>query len=1123
MKCSRCQQENPPGSNFCLGCGARLGATCGACGNELPAGSRFCNKCGTPVTAEASELPRFASPQSYTPKHLADRILTSKAALEGERKQVTVLFADLKGSMELLADRDPEEARKILDPVLEHMMEAVHRFEGTVNQVMGDGIMALFGAPLAHEDHAIRACYAALRMQESVKKYAEEVRRSPAAVINIRVGLNSGDVVVRAIGSDLRMDYSAIGHTTHLAARMEQLAAPGKILLTRGTLALVEGFVQVTPLGLKTVKGMSAPIDVYELTGVRVVRSRLEAAAPRGLSTFVGRDAELDHLHRVLELARQGWGQVAAIVGEPGVGKSRLTSELAHSPHAGGWRVLEASSVSHGTTTSYLPVVELLRRYFSIDARDTASAIREQVTTQVRALDRALEPALPALLGLLDAAGGDSDWRDLDPSQRRQRTHDSIIRLLLREAQAQPLMVVFEDLHWIDSETQQVLDRLVERLPSARLLLLVNYRPEYEHRWANKPSYTQVRLHPLPAASAAQLLHELVGTHTSVTPLEPILIERTEGNPFFLEECVRTLIETNVLVGEHGTFRLAKPLVEMDVPATVQAILAARIDRLASEDKRLLQAAAVIGRTFSLPLLRAMVDRDEPDVVSGLGRLQAREFLHEIQLFPDLEYTFKHALTNEVAYRSLVRERRRDLHARTVEAIEWLYAESLGDHVEQLAHHAARAELWEKAVTYATRAGTRAADLSAAAAAKTHFEAALEALAHLPQRREAIAQTVELHCLLSGPYYALADREGYLRVMEDALGVAERLGEPAPLARVLGIRTNALWSAAEYTRARESGERALTLAEACGDAPLQVHANLNLGMVCHSVGEYERAAVLYTKTAALLCGDLERDRLGRFLYPSVFSRSELASVQSALGQFDLALATLQEAIGLADALGHPATVLRVRIEFGNVLSSRGDFDAAISALQAAREAAREPDVVAWAITSSGLLGYALAMAGRLAEGILLLREALRQAAGSRRSAEASFAVHLGHALLRQSSPQAAQEAGELAERALSLSRQRRERATEARSLYLDGEVEAQRVGGAGGQAESHYAEALALGSELGMRPLIAHCHLGLGKLYRRTVQREQSREHLTTAMTMYREMGMTYWLEQAEAEMRELG
>src|SRR5438034_8433485 len=390
MKCPRCQAENREGARFCRECGVRFGAVCSGCGAKVEAGSRFCDSCGAPLTATPAQpapLSRFASPESYTPKHLVAKIVTSKSALEGERKQVTVLFADLKGSMELLADRDPEEARKLLDPVLEHMIEAVHRYEGTVNQVMGDGIMALFGAPLAHEDHAVRACYAALRMQESVKKYADEVRRSHAAVVKIRVGLNSGEVVVRAIGSDLHMDYTAVGQTTHLAARMEQLADPGAIVITPDTLALAEGYVQVKSLGPVPVKGLAGAVEVYEVTGAGSVRTRLQASARRGLTRFVGRDAEVEQLRRAQQLAFDGHGQVAAIVAEAGVGKLRLGYEFTHSRAPPKRLVLESASVSYGKATSYLPVIDLLKGYFKIHDRDDPREIREKVTGTVLTLD----------------------------------------------------------------------------------------------------------------------------------------------------------------------------------------------------------------------------------------------------------------------------------------------------------------------------------------------------------------------------------------------------------------------------------------------------------------------------------------------------------------------------------------------------------------------------------------------------------------------------------------------------------------------------------------------------------------------------------------------------------------
>jgi class 3 adenylate cyclase len=399
MHCPRCQHENPPSAKFCLECGNRLAPTCAQCGTALPAGAKFCLECGKPVDPSPGPSP---SPRVYTPKHLADKILTSRSALEGERKQVTVLFADLKGSMELLADRDPEEARKLLDPVLERMMEAVHRYEGTVNSVMGDGIMALFGAPLAHEDHAVRACYAAIDLQRAMRRLTDTLRQTHGVTVQARVGLNSGEVVVRAISSDLHVDYTAVGQTTHLAARMEQLAKPDTTLLTADTLRLAEGYVEVKPLGAMPVKGLAAPVEAYELTGAGPRRSRLSAGAARGLSRFVGRDGELEQLREALGRAASGHGQVVAIVGEPGVGKSRLVWEVTHSHRTHGWLILQAGSVSYGKATLYLPVVDLLKGYLQIADRDEPRTIREKVTGKLLTLDRALEPALPAFLALLD-------------------------------------------------------------------------------------------------------------------------------------------------------------------------------------------------------------------------------------------------------------------------------------------------------------------------------------------------------------------------------------------------------------------------------------------------------------------------------------------------------------------------------------------------------------------------------------------------------------------------------------------------------------------------------------------------------------------------------------------------
>jgi class 3 adenylate cyclase/tetratricopeptide (TPR) repeat protein len=910
MQCPRCQQENRPGRNFCSECGASLALTCPSCGFSNEPGEKFCGGCGTSLLSPAT--PRFAAPDSYTPKHLAEKILTSKSALEGERKQVTVLFADLKGSMELLADRDPEEARRLLDPVLELMMDAVHRYEGTVNQVMGDGIMALFGAPLAHEDHAVRACYAALRMQEAIRRYTEELRRTHGVEVQIRVGLNSGEVVVRSIGSDLRMDYTAVGQTTHFAARMEQLATPGTIRLTRETLALVEGYVDVKPLGPVPVKGLHAPVEVYELAGAAAAKTRLQVARARGLTRFVGREAEMGEVRRAADEVRRGRGQIVAVVGEPGVGKSRLFYEFRHSHHIHGWLALESNSVSYGTATPYLPLIDLLRVYLRVEASDDTRTIRAKVTGTIITLDEALKEAIPPVLWLLDALPEDAPFLRLDPAERRRRTLAAVKAILLRESRVQPMVVVFEDLHWIDTETQAFLDSFVDSLPAAPIMLAVNYRPEYSHAWGSKTYYRQLRIDPLPPESAEDLLDALLGGDASVVPLEPLLIARTEGNPLFLEESVRTLVETGALTGSRGAYHFVKPLDGVAMPATVQAILAARIDRLAGEDKRLLQAAAVVGKDVPFALLFAIADVDEEGLRHALGRLQTAEFLYEARLFPELEYTFKHALTHEVAYGGLVTERRRALHAALVGAIEHLHADRLDEHVERLAHHALQGQLPDRAAAYLHQAGARAAARYANREALTLFEQALPVLSQLPESPETLARTTDVRLALAttltqtrGPGSPEAEAS-YLCARE----LAERLGEPTRLYQALWGLWYVNLGRGRYPSARELGEQLLVIAQRENDTGRLLEAHHALWPTLSAMGE-PTAALLHLEQGLALY-DPERHASQALLYgghdAGVCCRFYLSRTQWVLGYPDRAVATMRDALGLAERLAQPTTL-----------------------------------------------------------------------------------------------------------------------------------------------------------------------------------------------------------------------
>jgi class 3 adenylate cyclase/pimeloyl-ACP methyl ester carboxylesterase len=711
----------------------------------------------TPTSPTAAPVPPPApepqrAPRSYTPTHLAEKILTAQSTLEGERKQVTVLFADIKDSTELITDLDPEAAQQLLDPAIHRMMDAVHRYEGTVNQVLGDGIMALFGAPLAHEDHAIRACYAALAMQAALHDYTAEVRRTHGMAMRIRVGLNSGEVVVRAIGNDLHMDYSAVGQTTHLAARMEQLATPGSVCLTAHTLRLVEGLVEVKPLGAQAVKGFSEPLEVWALMGVTTARTRWQATLRRGLTPFVGREAALHALHQALTHAQTGHGQLAAVVGEPAIGKSRLVYEFSRSAATQGWVVLTSSSVSYGKATTWLPVSDLLKRYFQLDDRDDPQRMADKVTATLASLDQALTPSVPAFLALFDVSIDNPDWRALGAMQQRRRTLNAIQALVIRESQGQPLLLVFEDLHWIDSETQAVLNGLVESLPTCRLLLLVSYRPEYTHTWGNRTYYTQVRIDPLARDDANALLTALLGDDPGVDDLKHLLIGRTAGNPLFLEESVRTLVETGTLHGEPGAYCLARAPGALAIPATVQAIIAERIDRLTLQDKRLLQAAAVIGHSVPLRVLAAIAARTDDDLQRSLTVLQAAEFLYQAQLFPEFTYTFKHALTHQVAYNGLLQEQRRQLHARVADAMQVLYPERQLELAEVLTGHYERGEVWDQALAYSLLAAGKGKEKYTYASASSYAQKALAIAERLPghqeERRHALVLSGDLASLM---------------------------------------------------------------------------------------------------------------------------------------------------------------------------------------------------------------------------------------------------------------------------------------------------------------------------------------------------------------------------------------
>jgi class 3 adenylate cyclase/predicted ATPase len=1024
MRCPNCASENREGAKFCDECAAPLPLRCPSCGTENRPDAKFCNECATPLARQSrqssvqglessvQEAPNFGprtpdsgrqTPRLWTPPHLAERILAEQAAmetrgaLEGERKIVTALFADIKGSMNLIEDLDPEEARHIIDPALKLMMDAVHRYEGYVAQSTGDGIFAFFGAPIAREDHPQRALYAALRMQEDSKRYAEKLRREKGLNFQIRVGLNTGEVVVRSIRrDDLHTDYTPIGHSTSLAARMESLATPGSILVTEQTQRLAEGYFEFKSLGAAQVKGVSEPVYIYEVLGVGPLRTRLQVSASRGLVRFVGRQSELEQMSRALEQAKAGHGQIIAVRGEPGVGKSRLFHEFKETSQRG-CLVLETFSASLGKAYAYLPLIELLKDYFHITLQDDERKRREKITGKVLTLDRALEDTLPYLFALLGASEADSSLSQMDPQVRRQRTFAAILHLLLRESRNQPLILICEDLHWIDNETQTFLTLLSGKIATASILLLVNYRPEYQHGWSNKIPHTQLHLDPFGRKEAEEFLAALLeerigGTQTAaLQPLQQLILAKTEGNPFFMEEIVQAVIEERALLRSRGA-RAPGPAplpTALHIPATVQGVLAARIDRLTPDEKALLQTLAVIGKEFSLNLLTQVVEQAEDDLHRLLTRLQRAEFIYQQPALPEVDYTFKHALTQEVAYNSLLMERRRVLHEQTARGIEALWGQQLEEHYNELAHHYSRSGNTQKAMEYLLRAGEQAIQRSANGEAISQLTTALELLKTLPDTPERSQQELALHLALGVPLVVTKGiaspevGETYNRALE----LSQNTTEPAQLFPVL----RGLWNFYEVRgalhTARDLGAQLLDLAQRGQDPAFLLIAHGTLGDTLLWLGEFTAAQSHAERGSALY--NPQQHRSLAFLYGGhdlgVSSLLWRALALWHLGYPDQARNRMHEALTRAQELSHPYSLAHALSFAALLYQFCGQRQAVQERVETALALSREQEFSLYLAMETVLHGWGLTEEEqRREEGITQMRQGLEswQATGA---------------------------------------------------------------------------------------------------------------------------------------------
>ncbi|MCY1205137.1 MULTISPECIES: adenylate/guanylate cyclase domain-containing protein [Cupriavidus] len=1133
MRCTKCGFENPIAAKFCEECGAKLTCVCPRCGHESSPTAKYCSECGASLSA--TPLAESAAPVHYTPPHLAERILAEQATLEargesaGERKTITALFADMAGSTALIHDLDPEEARHLIDPVVALMMEAVHHYEGYVAKSLGDGILALFGAPIAHEDHPQRALYAALRMQDAMRRHADRVRLERGIALQIRVGIHTGEVVVRSIRKDdLRTDYDPVGHTIHIASRMESMAALSSILVSESTYRLTDGYFDFKALGAIQVKGIPKPLDVYEVLGLGPLRTRLQVAAHRGLARFVGRQAELDHMHHAFREAAAGQGQIVGVVGEAGIGKSRLFHEFKARSQRG-CLVLETFSVSHGRAFAYLPLIELLRNYFQINAQDEERECREKVTGRVLTLERGLEDLVPYLLYLLGINEQGSALGDMDASIRRERTFDAITRLLVRESLNQPIELLFEDLQWLDAETEAFLTFLAERLADARILLLVNYRPEYQPTWGPKCRHTQLVLAPLGPAEAQGLLSTLLGDDPGLASLKQRILEKTEGNPFFIEEVVQTLAEEKALLGVPGNYRIEKTPASLHIPTTVQGVLAARIDRLPLAEKALLQTLAVIGKGFPLSLIRQVVGQPEDELRRLLSRLETGEFIYELPAFPEVEYSFKHGLTQEVAGRSLLTEQRIALHERTAQAIEAFYPSRLMDYCSVLAHHYSLSGNIPKAVQYLHCAGQQALQRSSNSEAVHHLNAALDLLRRLPDspergRQELSVQVTLGPALMATRGYAAAEVEAtYTR----ALALCRQIGETPQLFPVQqGLRL-IYQLRAEYETAREIGEQFLHVARNAQDPELLVEAHCGLGGSAFWQGEFVPARAHQEQALALY--DPELHRAHAFIYgldPGVRALDFAALSLWQLGYPDQACKKNQEALALAQKISHPLGLAFTLVTTAMFRQFRLEAGLTREYAESAITLSTEQGFPLYRAWGTILRGWALAEQGHGEEGIAEILQGLEayQATGAalgRSYFLGLLAAAYGHAGQVQAGLKAL-------DRALSVVEGTGEGYYEAELHRLKGELTLRHQGGQSKEspglqeAEACFHQAIAVARHRGAKSPELRAILSLARLWQQQGQREPALHILTEIHGFFTEGFETADLSQAKALLDEL-
>jgi class 3 adenylate cyclase/tetratricopeptide (TPR) repeat protein/ribosomal protein L40E len=1120
IRCENCGADNPEQAKYCSSCGSALSAKCSQCGASNPTYARFCNNCGTAIAEQDGDARRPDSAEARA-RIAVNLAADSQTTADGERKLVTALFVDIVGSTILEQDLDPEEARAIIDPALRLMIEAVRRYDGYVVQSTGDGIFALFGAPVAHEDHPQRSLYTALRLHEDMRNYSNQLRNEGRPPLQVRAGVNTGEVVVRSIRTgDTQTEYTPIGHTVNLASRLQSLASAGSTIISDNTRKLVEGFFALRSLGSARVKGLSESVNLFEVKGLGPLRTRLERSVGRGLSRFVGRDVEKQEFRRAADAAKNGSGRIVAVEADPGVGKSRLFFEF-KSEVSADWTVLEALSVSHGGSSAYLPIVELLHNYFQTGRGEVPALRREKVAAKIAEVAPELGGDLSYLCALLGIEEEKEKLAAMDPQLRKTRTLEALTRMLLSESRRRPLILIVEDLHWLDDESQKLLDHLAAAIEAERVLLLVSYRPEYQFRWASRPYCLHLRLEPLASESASEMLSEMLGASDELAPLKRQIIATTGGTPFFIEETVQALFDEGALEEREGKTRLLKPHSTLKIPPTVQAILAARIDRLRNDEKNLLQTLAILGREFVLSLARVVAGRSEHELDRLIASLELGQFVYEQPSIADVEYIFKHALTQEVAYNSVLLERRRQLHENVGRAIELLYPASLDDHLADLAHHFSRSGNRTKAVEYLRRAATQAMSRGAITQAVGDLEEALNLLNEIPAGAERDTAELQILNALGTGYIAI---RGYAApevgpVFERAREICATVGEPQQqFAMVFG---NFAWRIVrgEMDKALVLAKEAISLAQEFDDPGFWMEAHFLLGVTLFYRGDFAGARDQYEKALAQY-DNRDRNKLWAARVgedAGVTHRCYLALALWHLGYPDQALKVNREARELARAIEHPFSLAYAQHHTSWLFQLMRMPAETLLFSEEQRHTSAEHGFPLFGATGSiynaaGMQGNADKAAADLEAGLDAYR-----ATGAGLSLTYYLGL-LGEAFIRTRSGEDARNAFD---QALDVVQVSGERCNEAELHRLKGEL-AESEGAATEIVEKHFLRAVQTAKAQGSKAWELRASVSLARFYGRHGRREAAQEMLGPLHGSFSEGFNTGDLQDAEALLAEL-